>query len=127
MGLTTFTGKQPVKSEVTIAKNYLSEPELKMLNQMVSTFFDLAELKAMQHKPMYMADWVNELDKFAIGYGKGKLLNAGKVSHQDAIDKANNEFEKYKTLTNDELTAVEVAYLENLKATQKLIESKKKK
>ena len=127
MGLTTFSGQQPVKSEVTIAKNYLDESELKMLNQMVSTFFDLAELRAMQRKPMYMADWVAELDKFAIDYGKGKLIGAGNISHQAAVDKAHIEFDKYKALALDQLTPVEIAYLDTLKSTQKLIESKKKK
>ena len=76
MGLTVFSGKQPQKSEVGIAKNYLTDEELAMLNRMVSAFFDLAELRAMQHKPMYMRDWVVELDDFAKRYGKGILLNA---------------------------------------------------
>jgi len=73
MGLTVFSGQQPVKSEVSVAKNYLTKDELEMLNRMVSAFFDLAELRAMQHHPMYMKDWVVELDDFAKRYGKGIL------------------------------------------------------
>ena len=127
MGLTAFSGRQPVKNEVTIAKNYLNEDESKQLNHMVSAFFELAELKALKREPMYMADWVAELDTFAVRYGKGKLLDAGGVSHKQAEERALGEYEKYKVLTIEEMTDVEVAYLENLKETQKLLEGKKKK
>ncbi|WP_292408287.1 MULTISPECIES: RhuM family protein [unclassified Methanoculleus] len=81
MGLTVFSSEQPVKGEVGIAKNYLTEEELATLNRMVSAFFDLAELRAMQHQPMYMRDWIVELDDFSKRYGKGMLSSAGTVSH----------------------------------------------
>jgi hypothetical protein len=88
MGLTVFSGEQPVKDEIGIAKNYLTEEELATLNRMVSAFFDLAELRAMRHQPMYMRDWVVELDDFAKRYGKGILPDGGTVSHQAALEKA---------------------------------------
>ena len=92
MGLTVFAGEMLVKSDVGIAKNYLTRDELEMLNRMVSTFFDLAELRAMQHQPMYMKDWVLELDDFAKRYGKGILSHAGTVSNKSALAKAEAEF-----------------------------------
>ena len=73
MGLTSFSGTHPTKNDIGIAKNFLSDAELSTLNRMVSAFFDLADLRAMQHKPMYMKDWVLELDDFAERYGNGIL------------------------------------------------------
>jgi hypothetical protein len=126
MGLTNLEGPRPHKDEVGIAKNYLDETELQTLNRMVSAFFDLAELRAMQHVPMYMKDWIAELDSFAERYGKGILPDAGTVSHKKAINKAEKEYEKYRKKSSKELPPVEQAYLENLKKVQKKIERKKK-
>ena len=125
MGLTVFSGKQPTKNEAGIAKNYLTEDELSILNRMVSAFFDLAELRAMQHQPMYMKDWVVELDDFAKRYGKGVLPGAGTVSHDDALAKAEAEYSKYCKRTIVNPTPVERDYLANIKETQKRLESKK--
>ena len=125
MGLTVFSGETLVKSEVGIAKNYLTKDELEMLNRMVSAFFDLAELRAMQHQPMYMKDWVVELDDFAKRYGKGILSGAGTISHQDALAKAEMEFKKYRQRLIDETTPVEREYLASIKGTQKKLERKK--
>ena len=124
MGLTGFSGKKPVKSEIGIAKNYLNETELAMLNRMVSAFFDLAELRAMQHIPMYMKDWVVELDEFTKRYGKGILSDGGTVSNKIALEKAEKEYEKYQQKTIDELSKVEQDFLENIKQTQKKLEQK---
>jgi hypothetical protein len=124
MGLTVFSGEQPTKNEVGIAKNYLSQEEIAVLNRMVSAFFDLAELRAMQHKPMYMRDWVGELDDFAKRYGKGVLSDAGVVSHQDALAQAEVEYVKYRQKTITALTPVEQEYLATLKNTQKKLENK---
>jgi hypothetical protein len=126
MGLTSFKGKQPRKTDIDVAKNYLNENELKTLNRMVSAFFDLAELRAEQHIPMYMKDWIDELDNFAERYGKGVLQDAGSVSHEQAVIKAEAEYEKYRKKTIDDLTPVEKAYIENLKETQKKLEHKAK-
>jgi hypothetical protein len=126
MGLTSFEGKKPHKSDIGIAKNYLSEKELATLNRMVSAFFDLAELRAINHQPMYMKDWLFELDDFAKRYGQGVLANAGTISHKNALEKAEREYKKYLEKTKDEFSPVEKDYLENVKQVQKKLEGKKK-
>jgi len=125
MGLTVIAGEQPTKSEVGIAKNYLTEDELSVLNRMVSAFFDLAELRAMQRQPMYMRDWVVELDDFAKRYGKGILPGPGGVSHQDALARAEAEYKKYCRKIIDEQTPVEREYIAGIRATQKRLEGRK--
>ncbi|MCF8305905.1 MAG: virulence RhuM family protein [Ignavibacteriales bacterium] len=124
MGLTTFTGSLPVKKDISIAKNYLNKDELFRLNRIVSAFFDLAELKAMERIPMKMKDWLDELDKFTSIYGKGTLHSTGKISHEKAIKKAEAEYLKYQVKT---LSPVEEAYLDAIKKIQKEAEKKSKK
>lgn len=124
MGLTTFKGTAPTLNEAKIAKNYLTEDELFRLNCLVSAFFDLAELRAQEKTPMYMQDWVNELDKFSEIYGKGVLQNAGTVSRAGADKKATAEFRAYEART---LSPVEQSYLESVKALQKIAEKKSHK
>ena len=124
MGLTVFDGVQPRRSEVTAAKNYLSEQELATLNRMVSAFFDLAELQAMRHVPMYMKDWIKELDDFAARYGHGVLPGAGSVSHEDAIEHATKQYDIYLKRLTDEPSSAELDYLAAVKAAQKQIERK---
>ena len=126
MGVTVFSGERPVKSEVSIAKNYLTENELATLNRMVSAFFDLAELRAMKHQPMYMKDWIAELDDFGARYGNGVLSDAGTVSHRMALKKAETEYEKYELKMREALSPVERDFFKSIKKTQKLIEGKKK-
>lgn len=121
MGLTTFKGAMPTLDEAKIAKNYLTEDELFRLNRLVSAFFDLAEIKAKEHTPMYMQDWVYELDKFTGIYGKGVLQNAGS---KQANEKAIKEYRAYEART---LSPVEQAYLENIKALEKLAEKASRK
>lgn len=111
MGLTTFKGAVPTLNEAKIAKNYLTEDELFRLNRLVSAFFDLAEMKAEEKTPMYMKDWVAELDKFTQMYGKGTLENAGKVSRKQANNKATQEFKAYEKRT---LSPVEHDYLKTI-------------
>ncbi|NCU42059.1 MAG: cell filamentation protein Fic [Candidatus Moranbacteria bacterium] len=123
MGLTTFTGTMPVLSEISIAKNYLTEDELFRLNRLVSAFFDLAEIKAQEQKRMRMVDWVLELDKFALNFGKGVLQDAGKVSNNQAIEKASDEYRKYQAKT---LSPVEKTYIEAIKSVQKQVKKKSK-
>ncbi|MDR0751777.1 MAG: virulence RhuM family protein [Christensenellaceae bacterium] len=127
MGLTTFSGERPVKNEVVIAKNYLNDVELATLNRLVSAFFDLAEIRAIQHIPTYMSDWVAELDKFARDFGKGILPDAGIVTHLEAVEKAEREYERYRQKTVDELTTAERDYLSYLKEAQVRIETETKK
>ena len=112
MGLTSFSGELPALKDIGIAKNYLEENELKVLNNLVSGYFDLAEINAIEHKPMYMDDYVKQLDS-VLSSGNGKLLTgAGSVSHKQALEKAKSEYRKYQEIT---LTPVEKAYLESIK------------
>lgn len=116
MGLTTFKGALPTLNEAKIAKNYLTEEELFRLNRLVSAFFDLAELKAQTQNPMYMQNWVDELDKFSANYGKGVLKGAGSISHDEAEKKATREYRAYEART---LSPIEESYLESLKVLEK--------
>ena len=116
MGLTVFAGDHPSLKEVVIAKNYLTEEELKVLNNLVSGYFDFAEIQAMKRKPMYMADYIKQLDNILSATGEKVLQNAGRVSHQEAIEKATTEFKKYQVKT---LSAVEQDYLKTLKSLEK--------
>ena len=122
MGLTTFSGQLPTKTEAKIAKNYLSEDELKVLNNLVSGYFDFAEIYAVRHKHLYMRDYLKQLDNILSATGEGLLQGAGKVSHQKAMEKVDAEYKKYQEKT---LTPVEQAYFESLKDIEKKIEHKK--
>jgi len=125
MGLTVFRGRRPVKSEVTIAKNYMTEKELFALRRMVNAFFDMAELKAETHQAMYMKDWLETLDKFSRDFGMGVLEDGGNISHTEAVEKAHREYDAYRAQLSDDLTDVEKAYLETLKQMQKKIKDRK--
>lgn len=127
MGLTSFKHEKPLKSDTEIAKNYLTEKELKKLNRLVSAFFDLAELRAENHQPMYMKDWLIEIDDFAARYGQGKLITAGKITHRQALQKAHQEYKKYQYQTKDELSQVERAFLASVKEIEKKVERVERK
>ena len=99
MGLTTFKGDIPVLSDVVIAKNYLSEEELKVLNNLVSGYFDFAEIQAIRHNPMYMEDYIKHLDLILSSTGEKILIGAGTISHDKAIEKARTEYKKYQVKT----------------------------
>jgi hypothetical protein len=124
MGLTVFKGSRPVKSEVSVAKNYMTEKELFALRRMVNAFFDMAELKAERREPMYMRDWLETLDKFTSDFGFGALDGSGSVGHDKAVEKAHREYETYRAQLSDELTDVENAYLDTLRNMQKRLEAK---
>ena len=124
MGMKTFSGEQPRKADIEIAKNYLDEKELAVLNRMVSAFFELAELHALQHEHMYMRDWLPQVDDFAERYGKGVLKNSGKVSKQAAVEKATEEYKKYRKRIIGSPTRAERDYLEGIKQAQKKIKGK---
>lgn len=122
MGLTSFSGELPALKDIGIAKNYLQENELKILNNLVSGYFDLAEINAIEHKPMYMHDYVKQLD-MVLSSGNRKLLEgAGTVSHKRALEKAKAEYRKYQEIT---LSPVEQAYLESVKEVAKELKKKK--
>ncbi len=127
MGLTTFDGKRPRKIDITTAKNYLTEKELKELNMITSAYLDFAELQALRRRPMTMKDWIAKLDEFLRMSESEVLDNAGKISHEMAVERANSEYAKYRARTVDELSPVERDFLESIKKTQKALETKKKK
>ena len=112
MGLTTFAGNQPTLRDVRIAKNYLKEDEMKVLNNLVSGYFDFAEIQAMKHRPMYMADYITQLDNILLSTGEPLLAGAGSVSHHQAMEKAELEYRKFQVRT---LSPVEEAYMETIK------------
>jgi hypothetical protein len=124
MGLTTFEGSRPTKAEIVVAKNYLTQAELEMLNRLVSLFFDQAELHAIRHEPMYMKDWLAELDDFAVRFGEGALAGAGLVSHEQAVARAEAEYAKYRAKEPEELSPVERDYLDYLRSAQRKLEGK---
>ena len=117
MGLKSFSGEVPTKKDVSIAKNYLDEKELKILNNLVSGFFDFAEIQAIEHVPMYMNDYIEQLDR-NLSSNKRKLLeDSGSISHRKAIEKAVNEYHRYQENT---LSPVEKAYLNTLREVEKV-------
>jgi len=119
MGLTTFKGQRPRKTDIDKAKNYMTEDELFVLNRIVSAFFDIAELKARRKEHMYMRDWIVELDKFTKEHADGVLHGSGTISHSDAMEKVQHEYEVYKAQLPDELTEIEKGYLDHLRNIQK--------
>lgn len=116
MGLRTFSGDFPTKKDIGVAKNYLDEKELKVLNNIVSGYFDFAEIQAMRHNPMYMSDYVEHLDNVLKVTGEKLLEGAGSVSHAKAMEKANEEYQKYQI---QNLSPVEEAYLLSIKDIEK--------
>ena len=124
MGLRSFAGDFPVKRDVEIAKNYLDADELRVLNNLVSGYFDFAEISAIEHRPMYMADYISQLDAILSSGGRELLTDAGSVSHAAAIEKAHSEYRKYQQKT---LSPVEKAYLQSIKAAEKEVKAETKK
>ena len=121
MGLTSFSGELPALKDIGIAKNYLEENELKVLNNLVSGYFDLAEINAIEHKPMYMDDYVKQLDSVLSSGNRKLLTGVGSVSHKQALEKAKSEYRKYQEIT---LTPVEKAYLESIKEVSKEVKKR---
>ena len=119
MGLTSWTGALPKRTDAEIAKNYLSSDELDTLNRIVSLYLDFAELQAKSHKPMYMKDWIQKLDDFLKLSGKELLSHAGKISAELAKQKADTEYDKFKERTAYSLSPVEIHFLENFEKEHK--------
>ena len=124
MGLTTFSGDFPTAKDIGIAKNYLTEEELRVLNQMVSGYFDFAEVQAIRHRPMYMSDYVEQLDNILRATGEEVLTNAGKISHAQAMEKAKAEYKRYQAQT---LSPVEEEYLKTIKQLGKTAKTETEK
>ena len=124
MGLTVFKGNHPRKDAVTVAKNYLNEQELNLLNRITSAYLEFAELQAIRQVPMTMKDWIVKLDDFIKMTGSELLNNPGKISKLEAENKALAEYAKYKETIKDELSEVEKHFLASVKQTQKQLEKK---
>lgn len=124
MGLTSWTGTLPKRTDAEIAKNYLSSDELDTLNRIVSLYLDFAELQAKLHKPMYMKDWIQKLDDFLKLSGKELLSHAGKISAELAKQKADTEYNKFKERTVYSLSPVEIHFLENFEKEQKKLKGR---
>ena len=119
MGLTSWAGPMPTKPEAEIAKNYLTHEEVKSLNRIVSLYLDFAEMQAEEHRPMYMKDWINILDDFLRISRKDILTHAGKISAKLAKEKADQEYDKFKERTKNNLSPVEIHFLETFEREQK--------
>lgn len=123
MGLTAFSGDFPTAKDIGIAKNYLNEKELQILNGIVSGYFDFAEVQAIRHNPMRMSDYVKHLDRVLSSTGEQVLVGAGKVSHKQAMEKANQEYRRFLA---QNLSPVEEAYLQTIKEVEKTARKKSK-
>jgi hypothetical protein len=125
MGLTAFKGQKPTKQEIGVAKNYLAEEELAVLNRLVSAYLDIAEINAMQRKPMYMKEWIEVLDGFIKMSRQDVLSHAGKISAEIAQRKAMVEYEAYKSKSTDELSEVEKQFIASIEQANKKLEALK--
>lgn len=125
LGLTNFKGKNPTQVETEIAKNYLNEKELNVLNRMVTAYLEVAELQALNQTPMYMKDWIERLNDFLKLTGKEILLHAGSVSHLQAIDKVKIEYEKFKEQNKNQLSQAEEDFLKLIESAEKKLRKKK--
>ena len=123
MGLTAFSSDFPTAKDIGIAKNYLNEKELQILNGIVSGYFDFAEVQAIRHNPMHMSDYVKHLDRVLSSTGEQGLVGAGKVSHKQAMEKANQEYRRFLA---QNLSPVEEAYLQTIKEVEKTARKKSK-
>lgn len=121
MGLTSFQGEFPRKKDIGVAKNYLNEEELRILNALVAGYFDMAEVQAIRHKPMYMSDYADMLDNILRSTGENLLTDAGKISNKQAIDKATREYRIYQV---NNLTSVEKDYLEEIKKIESVVKKR---
>jgi hypothetical protein len=124
LGLTNFQGTKPTQQEAEIAKNYLNEKELNLLNRMVTAYLELAELQALNQQPMYMKDWIERLDDFLKMTGQNILSHSGKITKQQVIEKAKDEYEKYKEQTKNELSNVEKDFIKLIETGEKKLKKK---
>lgn len=125
IALTTFKGKIPTKSETKIAKNYLSEDELNILNRMVTAYMEIAEIQALNRTPMYMQDWIKQLDDFLKITNKEILQHAGTISNSEAVEKAHTEYENYKDKMKNKISEVEKDFINQLEITDKRLKERK--
>ena len=123
MGLTSFSGEVPTLKDIKIAKNYLDQDELKILNNLVSGYFDFAEIQAIKKNPMHMSDYIKHLDNILLSTGESVLQDAGQISNKQAMEKAEKEYREYQKNT---LTSIEKEYFSTIKKVEKNVKQKAK-
>jgi hypothetical protein len=126
MGMTTWSGETPRKADAEVAKNYLNEKELDLLNRIVSMYLDFAELQALSRRPMHMQDWLEKLDDFLKLSGRDILTDAGKISHEKALVKAHAEYERYHREQIDGPTEADRHYLEAIEEIKRIVKTPKR-
>ncbi|WP_347224190.1 RhuM family protein [Bacteroides congonensis] len=124
MGLTAWAGKEIKRSDVEVAKNYLSEKEIDALNKIVTAYLDIAEVHALNQEPMYMKDWLETIDDYLKMTRRDILTTKGRVTHKQALEKAHGEYDKYRKKQEDILSPVECHFLESIEELQELEEKK---
>ena len=124
MGLTSWEGKQIKKSDSEIAKNYLNDQELDALNKIVTAYLDIAEVRALNHEPMYMKDWLETIDDYLKMTRREILTTKGRVSHKQAIEKAHSEYDKYKRKQEELLSPVEKDFMDSIAKLERLQSTK---
>ena len=127
MGLTSWSGDTIHRSDVEVAKNYLTEAELDALNKIVTAYLDIAEVHALNQEPMYMKDWLETIDDYLKMTRRDILTTSGHVSHKQAIEKAHAEYDKYKNRLEDNLSPVEKDFIASIVALEQLADSNKNK
>ena len=120
MGLTSWSGNTPRRSDVAVAKNYLSVDEIELLNRIVTAYLEFAELQAINRKPMYMNDWITKLDDFLRLSEREILTHAGKISHDNAVAKAEFEFDRYSKSSASSLSPVEFHFDEAVRGVKQI-------
>lgn len=120
MGLTSWRGDQIHRTDVEVAKNYLSQPELDALNKIVTAYLDIAEVRALNHEPMYMKDWLETIDDYLEMTRREILTTSGHVSNQQALQKAHAEYDKYKKQQDLRLSPVEQSFLDSVEQLERL-------
>ncbi len=127
MGMTSWSGGRPQKTDSEIAKNYLNAKELDVLNRIVNMYLEFAELQALSRKPMYMRDWITKLDDFLKLSGRDILTHAGTISHDKALEKAHAEYERYRIERLNAPSPVERQFLEAIKDIKQIEQSRKRR
>ena len=126
MGLTSWEHNEIRRSDVEVAKNYLTEQELDALNKIVTAYLDIAEVHALNKEPMYMKDWLETIDDYLKMTRRDILTSSGHISHKQAIEKAHAEYDKYKNRLDDTLSPVEKDFIESIGMLEQITDSSKK-
>ena len=126
MRLTSWEHDEIRRSDVEVAKNYLTEQELDALNKIVTAYLDIAEVHALNKEPMYMKDWLETIDDYLKMTRRDILTSSGRISHKQAIEKAHAEYDKYKNRLDDALSPVEKDFIESIGMLEQISDSSKK-